>query len=372
VAWEAAYRAAGPRLPAWLGETLTVIDNRIVELVGRATLNDPTRFLLHEVLQQLDMALAYRRHYAERLEDGGKFFGVEVQVPPAMPAPRFARYWEAGGVDPRPRIAHLLTTKKNELDGLDADVEHFKRQAGQDFLAMTRPSGNRMQVFWQTINQTAAELFGEKSGGSIVVSMTRGRGVIFDANLGFGEIGSLDCVSTELDGFEKRRGHLLAEIATLEADLLEADKLVSDAVKKAVDAAGGRDTVIGHLHSAFCTGPPPEAASVENERRQCESALEAKRMDGISGDVPSVIALKEKLAQLAEHWQEVWRNRSSVQKARAKRLVEKALSGDESARGELQGIVASHPSDFRPGLADALADARLDRVLMAGLAQSLK
>jgi hypothetical protein len=366
--WRRAYDCAGPALVSWLADALRFADARLDEQIRGFPANDGIR--IGDAIVWLDRWSLNREHARERLADAAAYFKADVAIPPPLTLPRLFRYWE-GASDFRGRIGHLLTVKQAELATVDAEMAGFQKQAARDFLACTQPSGNRMQMFWQTINQTAAELFGERSGGSIVNQMTRNRGVIFDNTLRFGGRGALDVVGMEIDSWLARREKLLSEIEVLQCDHAEATKLVVEAVTHAIKQGGGRDLVVDHLHSALCVGPPPEAPGIENEKHQCEATLEAKRMDGIADTAPSVVGLRERLAQLAERWQEVWRNRSSVQKARAKQLVETALTGDESARAELQGIVAGHPSDFRPGLADALADARLDRVLMAGLAQSL-
>jgi hypothetical protein len=146
---------------------------------------------------------------------------------------------------------------------------------------------------------------------------------------------------------------------------------VSQYVRAAVNASGGVDVVSGGAFSVLCLSLHEEMRPLEKEVTSLESDRDRQVTFGVPADSPGVKALGTRIQQALDRWIHARASRANQKKVQAIALVNDALAGSEAARSELERLARAYPHEFRNGLADGLAGARLDRVLVAKLTEVL-
>jgi hypothetical protein len=174
-----------------------------------------------------------------------------------------------------------------------------------------------------------------------------------------------DSVIEWLDGILSRRQQITDLLTLLNADKARLHALVAERVQAAVTEAGRKNVVIAIISSLALAGAE-SASQLAQELDQCESELRRLTGAGIKSG-PAWDALDAKQTQLrnaaAQQKEDVVKRKARA----AESLLKSALAGTESARAEMEQLCRTVPAAWPAGFADAIADARADRALLAEL-----
>ena len=326
--------------------------------------------------------LASRRNvYRARLDAVRAFLGRECDPEPSLVLPDLVRLLPDGDV--KARLDAALRSARAELADVSAEISDIRALAGDDdaYRRAGTPPGNRFQelsaVALNAIRQiTTME---HMISGVVLSPWTKAERELAAAQiprLAHHERGPQDNLLERLSSLLSRKRSLDARIASLEGDSTATAKAVGAKVAQAITVAGGRRAAIGSIQAAeLLSGKLPSslaplqaaAKRAEAERDKVAKDLEPLTAVGITAG-PAVDDLTGLKAEADAKLKAAWKDLAEAHKAEAEQLIERALSGDETARAALERLATTFGRAFPSGFAEAIAAAKIERLALAELA----